>query len=125
MIDYEQFCGIVPEPEPMTNPDEVTVQDMKKALDTPALNIKVIDVREPDEYEIAHVEGVPLLPLSELPQRFTELDPNQHYYIHCKAGVRSLKALGFLRQQGYKYLKSVQGGIDAWSEEIDSKVPRY
>jgi adenylyltransferase/sulfurtransferase len=107
------------------NPDEVTVQDMKKALDDPKLGIKVIDVREADEYEIAKVDGVPLLPLSQINERFTELDPNQQYYLHCKAGVRSLKALNFLRQQGFKYLKSVKGGITAWSEEIDSKVPRY
>jgi adenylyltransferase/sulfurtransferase len=125
LIDYEMFCGIVPEAEPTSNPDEVTVQDMKKALDNPGLNIKVVDVREPDEYEIAKVAGVPLLPLSELPSRFTELDPNQQYYLHCKAGVRSLKALNFLRQQGYKYVKSVKGGITAWSDEIDSNVPRY
>ena len=126
LIDYEMFCGIAPEPAtPQANPDEVTVQDMKQALDDPKLGIKVIDVREPDEYEIAHVKGVPLLPLSQIPQRFTELDPNQHYYLHCKAGVRSLKALGFLREQGFKYLKSVKGGITAWSDEIDSNVPRY
>jgi adenylyltransferase/sulfurtransferase len=125
LIDYEMFCGIVPEAEPTANPDEVTVQDMKKALDNPGLNIKVVDVREPDEYEIAKVAGVPLLPLSELPSRFTELDPNQQYYLHCKVGMRSLQALGFLRQQGFKYVKSVKGGITAWSEEIDSKVPRY
>ena len=65
---------------------------MKHALDDPQLGIKVLDVREPDEYEIAHMDGVPLLPLSTLSQAFTELDPNQHYYIHCKAGGRSLKA---------------------------------
>lgn len=124
LIDYEMFCGI--EPEPATaNPDEVTVQDLKKALDNPALGIKVIDVREPDEYEIARINGVPLLPMSQLRQRFTELDPNQRYYIHCKVGTRSLQVVGFLRQQGFKYLKSVKGGIDAWSEEIDSNVPRY
>ena len=80
LIDYEQFCGIPAEPaEPAANPDEVTVQEMKKALDDPKLGIKVIDVREPDEYEIAHIDGVPLFPLSTLPQRFTELDPNQQY----------------------------------------------
>jgi len=124
LIDYEQFCGI--QPEPLTaNPDEVTVQDMKKALDNPALGIKVIDVREPDEYEIAHIDGVPLLPMSQLRQRFTELDPNQQYYLHCKVGERSLRAVGFLKQQGFKYAKSVKGGINAWSEEIDSNVPRY
>jgi adenylyltransferase/sulfurtransferase len=125
LIDYEQFCGIQPEPEPTANPDEVTVQEMKRALDNPSLGIKVVDVRETDEYEIAHVKDVPLLPLSQIQERFTELDPNQTYYLHCKAGVRSLKALNFLRQQGFKYLKSVKGGITAWSEEIDSQVPKY
>ena len=125
LIDYEQFCGIVPDPEPTSNPDEVTVQEMKKALDNPALGIKVIDVREPFEYEIAKVTGVPLLPLSQLNERFTELDPNQQYYLHCKVGQRSLQALGFLRQQGFKYVKSVKGGISSWSDEIDRNVPRY
>jgi adenylyltransferase/sulfurtransferase len=125
LIDYEQFCGIAPEPENSGNPDEVTVQDMKKALDNPGLGIKVVDVREPDEYEIARIAGVSLLPLSELQSRFSELDPNRKYYLHCKAGVRSMKALTFLRQQGFKHLKSVKGGITAWSEEIDRTVPRY
>jgi len=125
LIDYEMFCGIVPEPENVGNPDEVTVQDMKKALDDPSLHIKVVDVREPDEYEIAHVQGVLLLPLSELQHRFTELDPNTQYYLHCKVGMRSLNALNFLRQQGFKYVKSVKGGISAWSDEIDRNVPRY
>ena len=126
LIDYEQFCGISPEPEsPGANPDEVTVQEMKRALDNPALGIRVVDVREPDEYEIARVNGVPLLPLSQLPQRFTELDPNQTIYLHCKGGVRSLKAVKFLQEHGYKSVKSVKGGIAAWSEEIDAQVPRY
>jgi len=126
LIDYEMFCGITREPaEPEANPDEVTVQDMKRALDNPNLGIKVLDVREPDEYEIARVDGVPLLPLSQINQRFTELDPNQQYYIHCKAGVRSLKAVQFLKEQGFKYVKSVKGGISAWSDEIDHSVPKY
>ncbi len=126
LIDYEQFCGIVPEPaNPGQNPDEVTVQDMKKALDDPKLGIKVVDVREPDEYQIAKVAGVPLLPLSQLPQRFTELDPNVQYYLHCKGGIRSMKALKFLREQGFKYVKSVKGGIGAWSDEIDHSVAKY
>jgi len=126
LIDYEMFCGITPEPETSAqNPDEVTVHDMKQALADPKLGIKVIDVREPDEYEIAHIDGVPLFPLSTLSQRFTELDPNQHYYIHCKIGVRSMKALKFLREQGFKYLKNVKGGISAWADEIDPNVPKY
>lgn len=126
LIDYEQFCGIpAEEPESAENPDEVTVQDMKKALDDPSLGIKVIDVREPDEYEISHINGVPQIPLSVLNQRFTELDPNQRIYIHCKSGVRSMKALNFLREQGFKYLKSVKGGILAWADEVDPSVPKY
>ena len=98
---------------------------MKKALDDPKLGIKVVDVREPDEYQIAKVAGVPLLPLSQLPQRFTELDPNVQYYLHCKGGIRSMKALKFLREQGFKYVKSVKGGIGAWSDEIDHGVAKY
>jgi adenylyltransferase/sulfurtransferase len=126
LIDYEMFCGIQPTPTASdAHPDEVTVQDMKRALTDPTLNIKVVDVREADEYEIAKVDGVPLLPLSQLPQRFTELDPNQQYYLHCKGGVRSMKALNFLREQGFKYVKSVKGGISAWSDEIDPNVPKY
>ncbi len=126
LIDYDQFCGIAPEPAiPASNPDEVNVQEMKRALDNPKLGIHLLDVREPDEHQIAHIDGVPLLPLSVLPNRFTELDPNQQYYISCKSGVRSLRALQFLREQGFKYLKSVKGGINAWSDEIDHSVPKY
>lgn len=126
LVDYETFCGITPEPAaPEANPDEVSVQDMKRALEDPQLGVKVIDVREPDEHEIAHVDGATLFPLSTLSQRFTELDPNQRYYIHCRSGVRSMKALHFLREHGFKHLKNVRGGILAWSEEIDSSVARY
>jgi molybdopterin/thiamine biosynthesis adenylyltransferase/rhodanese-related sulfurtransferase len=126
LIDYEQFCGIAAEPAtPTSNPDEVTVQDMKKALDDPKLNIKVVDVRDPDEWQICHVNGVQLIPLGSLPQRFTELDPNQAIYLHCKGGVRSMKALNFLKEQGFKYAKSVKGGITAWADEIDHSVAKY
>ena len=125
LIDYEVFCGIEPPSKENENPDEVTVQDMKKALDDPKLGIKVIDVREPFEYEIARIEGVPLLPMSELQQRFTELDPNTQYYLLCKVGARSHSAVEFLREQGFKYVKNVKGGTNAWSDEIDRNLPRY
>jgi len=125
LIDYEMFCGIAPESQPAANPDEVTVQEMKKALDDPSLGIKVVDVREAFEYEIARVEGVPLLPMSELRSRFTELDPNTQYYLLCKVGARSHSAMEFLREQGFKYVKNVKDGINAWSDEIDRSVPRY
>tara|TARA_Y100000589_G_scaffold185207_1_gene175456 strand:- start:240 stop:1394 length:1155 start_codon:yes stop_codon:yes gene_type:complete len=126
LIDYQEFCGIGDEPdETQAHPDEVSVQDMKKAMDDSSSDIAFLDVREYDEVEIAKIEGVPLIPLGELPQRFMELDPNQTIYIHCKVGGRSLKAVEFLKQQGFKYCKSVAGGINAWSDDIDSSVPRY
>jgi adenylyltransferase/sulfurtransferase len=123
LVDYEQFCGM--KNESNLSPDEVTVRDMKAALDNPALGIQVIDVREPDEHQIARVANVSLLPLSQLAQRFAELDPARSYYIHCKAGGRSLKAVEFLRQQGFRQVKSVKGGITAWASEIDPSVPKY
>ena len=91
LIDYEMFCGIAPEPENAGNPDEVTVQEMKKALDDPKLGIKVIDVREPYEYEIAKVEGVPLLPLSEL-QRPLHRAGSEHAVL---SALQSRRALAF------------------------------
>jgi sulfur-carrier protein adenylyltransferase/sulfurtransferase len=125
LVDYEQFCGIKIPGDKSMSPDEVSVHDMKEALDNPSRGIQVIDVREPDEQKIAAVKGVPLLPLSQLPQRYRELDPEKSYYLHCKAGGRSMKALEFLRQQGFKNLKSVAGGITAWSNEVDPSIPKY
>jgi adenylyltransferase/sulfurtransferase len=126
LIDYEQFCGILPEPvETAGNPDEVSVQDLKRALSDKSLNIQVIDVREPDEDQIAHIDGVKLIPLGTLGDRFTELDPNQQLYVHCKSGMRSMKAVKLLQERGFKYAKSVKGGILAWADEIDSSVAKY
>ena len=126
LVDYQEFCGIGLEPEePDAHPDEVSVRDLKAAMDDEGKDTAFLDVREYDEVEIARIDGVPVIPLGELPQRFTELDPNQMIYVHCKMGGRSLKAVDFLKQQGFKYCKSVAGGINAWSDEIDSTVPRY
>jgi adenylyltransferase/sulfurtransferase len=126
LVDYEQLCDINPAcAETTMHPDEVTVQDMKRALETPALGIHVVDVREPAEFEIARIAGTTLLPLSELEQRHGELNPGQTIYLHCKIGGRSLKAVQFLKQKGFKSVKSVRGGLRAWSAEIDPGVPAY
>ena len=126
LIDYQAFCGAPPPSNtPTMHPDEVTVHELKRALDDPKLGIQVLDVREPHEYQIAHLEGARLLPLSTLAQQIAKLSPDQSYYIHCHAGGRSLKAVQFLREQGFKHLKSVKGGITAWSDEIDPTVPKY
>ena len=126
LIDYHTFCGVAPSSTPAAlHPDEVTVHDLKKALDNPQLGIQVLDVREPDEYHIARLKGARLMPLSTLAQRLAELDPDQPYYLHCKIGERSLGAVRFLRERGFKHLKSVKGGITAWSDEVDRTVPKY
>ena len=126
LIDYQAFCGAPPPSNtPTMHLDEVTVHELKRALDDPKLGIQVLDVREPHEYQIAHLEGARLLPLSTLAQQIAKLSPDQSYYIHCHAGGRSLKAVQFLREQGFKHLKSVKGGITAWSDEIDRTVPKY
>jgi len=126
LIDYETFCGAKPPSASATLlPDEVTVHELKAALEQPQLGIQALDVREPGECRLARIDGTRLLPFSTLAQRFTELDPDQSYYIHCRTGERSLRAVRFLREQGFKHLKSVKGGIRAWSEEIDPTVPKY
>jgi adenylyltransferase/sulfurtransferase len=137
LIDYQAFCGVARSPgqspaasspssmPPATNPGEVTVEELKRALDGLQPELQLIDVREPEEFRIARIPGARLLPLSQLPRRYTELDPNGRYYLHCHHGVRSLRALEFLSQHGFKHLKSVKGGIDAWSSQIDPSVPRY
>jgi len=119
LINYDQFCGPTAERTPsLMNTDEVTVQELKHALDNPSLGIHVIDVREPDEHAAASIPGAQLLPLSQLPSRFQELEADRHYYLHFQAGVRSMRALQFLRQQGFKHLKSVKGGMLAWNQAI-------
>ncbi|HRT57986.1 MAG TPA: molybdopterin-synthase adenylyltransferase MoeB [Candidatus Paceibacterota bacterium] len=126
LMDYNQFCGLPTSQSPSAmHSDEVSVQELKRALDNPASGIHVLDVREPDEYQIARIPGALLLPLSQLGQRWSELNPDQSYYLYCKSGVRSLRAVQFLRRLGFHQLKSVRGGIDAWSREVDPSVPQY
>jgi adenylyltransferase/sulfurtransferase len=87
--------------------------------------VTLIDVREPHEYEIAHLPGARLIPLDRLPERLGELDSSNEIVLHCHHGERSLRALEFLRQAGFRKLRHLRGGIDAWSREVDPAVPRY
>jgi molybdopterin/thiamine biosynthesis adenylyltransferase/rhodanese-related sulfurtransferase len=124
LIDYEEFCGI-----PQANAaekngvPEITVQELKQKMDA-GEPINVLDVREPHEYEVANI-GVRLVPLGELPQRLAEFDQNENFAIHCKTGGRSAKAVKLLQDAGFKNVYNVEGGITAWSEEIDPSVPKY
>jgi adenylyltransferase/sulfurtransferase len=84
-----------------------------------------IDVREPHEYQICNIPGARLIPLGELPKRLAELDPSVELVAHCKSGVRSGKAIDLLKQNGFKKLRNMKGGILAWSDQVDPSVPKY
>jgi adenylyltransferase/sulfurtransferase len=125
LIDYEQFCGI--HPEPTNGKDEqrfqITVEELKTRLDQ-GDDIFILDVREPHEYQICNLGGQ-LIPLNDLPNRVNELDSSKEMVVHCKVGGRSAKAVEFLSQVGFKKIKNLEGGIDAWAQRIDPTMPRY
>lgn len=120
-VEYTATCTATPP----TSGDEVSVHDLQRVLADPSLGIRVIDVREPSECQIARLPGTLNIPLGTLPARLNELDPARPYYLHCRVGVRSLKAVALLKERGFREVMSVRGGILAWSSEIDPTVPRY
>lgn len=124
LIDYNQFCGIRGEEQvqPATMLD-ITPEELKRRLDA-GEDIFVLDVREPHEYQICNLGGY-LIPLNDLPKRVGELDTNREIVVHCKMGGRSAKAADFLRQCGFGKVHNLTGGINAWAERIDPKVPKY
>ena len=111
----------------MSNPLEITVQETAQLLDTPDSKPRLIDVREPDEFEVCKIEGAELLSLSAFVQDFAAKlpDKSQVILLYCHHGMRSLRAAEYLANLGYTGVKSVSGGIDQWSREIDPEVPRY
>jgi len=125
LIDYQEFCGVRGEESQVSTAKipEITVQEFKRRLDA-GEDIYVLDVREPHEYQICNIKGH-LIPLGDLPKRIHELDSSREIVVHCKMGGRSAKAVDFLRQAGFKRASNLTGGILAWSEKIDPKVPKY
>ncbi|WP_180541268.1 molybdopterin-synthase adenylyltransferase MoeB [Nevskia soli] len=125
LIDYQQFCGI---PQQVTHTEpakgEIDVTEVKQKIDRGA-DFVLVDVREPHEYQIASIPQAKLIPLGELGRRLGELDPDDEIVVHCKSGGRSAKAVEFLRQQGFKDVSNMRGGILAWSDKVDPKVPKY
>ena len=124
LIDYEQFCGVRgAESESTASVPEIRPEELKRRLDN-GEDILVLDVREPHEYEICHLRGH-LIPLGDLPRRVHELDSSREIVAYCKIGVRSAKAVEFLRGIGFRRVRNLTGGIDAWAERIDPTMPRY
>lgn len=127
LIDYEQFCGIPSQHEDtvLSEPDwEISVADLHAQIQGDPKPF-ILDVRNPVEYEICKLPESFLIPLSQLPQRTGELDPDQEIIVHCKTGQRSAHAVELLRGAGFQKVKNLLGGIEAWAEEIDSDMPTY
>jgi adenylyltransferase/sulfurtransferase len=121
LIDYDAFCGVAEE----LSPDlEVTARQLKDWMDQKK-DIVVVDVREPWEYEINHIEGSRLIPLSQLPERMNELSTADQIVVQCQSGIRSAQATQFLNRMGFKKAKNLKGGIKAWGQEVDPLMPMY
>jgi adenylyltransferase/sulfurtransferase len=124
LIDYNEFCGIRGEEAPVANDvPTISVQELKQKLDAKA-DIFILDVREPHEYQICHLNGY-LIPVGDLPKRVHELDSSREIIAHCRSGVRSARAVNFLRRAGFKKVYNLTGGILEWADKIDPKMPKY
>jgi sulfur-carrier protein adenylyltransferase/sulfurtransferase len=123
LIDYQAFCGIGAEPD--YDGVEVGVEEFRQEREAKGDDLVLVDVREPHEWEIAHIEGARLIPLSQLPDRLGELDGHVEIVTQCHHGARSLKALEILRGAGFGKVRSLAGGIDAWAERVEPGMARY
>jgi molybdopterin/thiamine biosynthesis adenylyltransferase/rhodanese-related sulfurtransferase len=125
LIDYEEFCGIRGQETPLNQRGvpEISVEELKRRLDAKE-DIYILDVREPHEYQICNLNGH-LIPLNDLPKRVRELDPSKEMVVHCRSGARSARAVGFLRQAGFTKASNLAGGILAWADRVDPKIPKY
>jgi sulfur-carrier protein adenylyltransferase/sulfurtransferase len=127
LIDYEQFCGVrpaAPEPATVNSATEITATELKQRLDR-GDKLRIIDVREPHEYQINRIAGSTLIPLGDIPKRVGELDPDAEFVMQCKSGARSAKAADFLRSQGFKRVLNLKGGILGWIDQVDPSQPKY
>jgi sulfur-carrier protein adenylyltransferase/sulfurtransferase len=105
--------------------EEISATELKRRMDD-GDDVQLIDVRQPDENAFARIPGAKLIPLGDVLRRMNEINPSRETVIHCKMGGRSAKAIELLRQAGYTgELKNLKGGITAWSNEVDPKVPKY
>jgi len=105
--------------------EEISASDLKRRMDA-GEDIQLIDVRQPEEWSFARIEGAKLIPMGEILSRMDEIDQNRETVLHCKMGMRSARAVQALQQAGFKgELKNLKGGITAWSNEVDPSVVKY
>jgi rhodanese-related sulfurtransferase len=103
---------------------EITAKELKSKIDADGKDLIVIDVREPHEWDISHLDFARLIPKGDLPDHLKEFDATKDYVLHCKSGVRSLEAARLMKAAGFR-VKSLRGGINAWAREIDPRLPTY
>src|SRR5271165_1531430 len=127
LIDYDQFCGIAPEPARAASMKngipQISVKEFKQRRDA-GDDLFLLDVREPYEYQIAQIGGY-LIPQNDVPKRIGELDPAKEIVVQCRSGARSQKIAELLKQNGFERVSNLAGGILAWSDEIDPKIQKY
>ncbi|MCH6552596.1 MAG: molybdopterin-synthase adenylyltransferase MoeB [Acidobacteria bacterium] len=125
LIDYEEFCGLRGQEaqQPVAQVPEIEPVELKRKLDA-GEDVFILDVREPHEYQICHLNGY-LIPLGDLPKRVSELDSARTIVAHCRSGMRSAQAVEFLRTAGFRKVWNLKGGILAWSDTVDPSVPKY
>ncbi len=125
LIDYHQFCGIPSQPAPPPPPtSEIDPVDVKKWIDE-GRDFVLIDVREVHEYQICKIDKAKLVPLGQVPNRLGEFDKSAQIVVHCKSGMRSAKAQKAMQEAGFTNVLNMKGGILAWSDKVDPKVPKY
>ena len=126
LIDYEQFCGVAPAAQTSAPAavEETTVEELKRRFDA-GEDTFLLDVREPQEYQICTIPGSTLISLGDLPSRLSELEGRRNIVVHCKSGVRSAKAVKLLREAGFGDAVNLQGGILAWIDRVDPSLPKY
>jgi adenylyltransferase/sulfurtransferase len=127
LIDYEAFCGVPGHDRPelqLANEWEIDAGDLARRLES-GEPIRLIDVREPHEVQISHIEGAQLIPLGSLAAHMHELDSAEEIVLFCSAGSRSAQALQLLAGAGFRKIKNLHGGINAWAREVDPSQPVY
>lgn len=127
LIDYEEFCGVPAHEDEEGSAGEkwdITATELERKLENDE-DLHLIDVREPHEREISDIEGSECIPMGELASRMSKLDSAEEIVLFCKSGTRSSRALGILTGAGFRKVKNLKGGINAWAKEIDDSLPVY
>jgi molybdopterin/thiamine biosynthesis adenylyltransferase/rhodanese-related sulfurtransferase len=127
LIDYEEFCGLKRKDDaPAAPPPDfhIAPEELKRRLAS-GDDLTLVDVREPQEYDIVRLPGAILMPLGELERRLSELDPSRELVVYCHKGIRSVRAVAYMRHVGLSRARNLVGGIDEWTDKVDPSLPRY